>query len=72
MFTGYDASMIGEFSQESDQCTTHNIDGQRAEGKLDTLAEILSIAAQQVTKNRPNEPACTDEQECTQSVTGST
>ena len=64
--------MIGKLSQEPDQRTAYNIDGQRAEGKLDTLAEMLSIAAQQVTKNRPNEPACTDEQECTQSVTGST
>lgn len=38
--------MIGKLSQESNQRTAHNIDGQRAEGKLDTLAEMLSVAAQ--------------------------
>ena len=43
--------MIGKLSQESDQCAAHNIDGQSAEWKLDTLAQLLSIAAQQVTKN---------------------
>ncbi len=64
--------MIGKLSQESNQRTAYNIDGQRAEGKLDTLAEMLRIAAQQVPKNRPDESACADEQECTQSVTGST
>ena len=64
--------MIGKLSQESNQRTAHNIDGQSAEWKLDTFAEMLSVAAQQVTKNRPNEPACADEQDSTQSVTGST
>jgi len=38
--------MISKLSQESDQRTAHNIDGQGAEGKLDTLAEMLSITAQ--------------------------
>ncbi len=51
MLTGYDASVIGKFSQESDQGAPHNIDGQSAEGELNTLAQVLGITAQQVAKN---------------------
>lgn len=43
--------MIGEFRQESDQCAAHNVHNQSAEGKLDTLAQLLGIPAQQVAKN---------------------
>lgn len=58
--------MISELSEEADHRTTYNIDCQGTKGKLDALAQLLNIAAQEVTKNRPNEPACADKEEGTQ------
>ena len=60
--------MIGEFSKEADQRTSQDIDGQSAKGKLDTLAQLLRIAAQEIAKDRSDEPACADEKEGTQSA----
>ena len=53
--------MIGKLSQQSDQCTAHKIDGESAEGKLDTLAELLGVAAHKVAQDRSDEPARADE-----------
>ncbi len=43
--------MVGELSKEADQRTSHKIDGQSAEWKLDALAQLLRIAAQKVAKD---------------------
>jgi hypothetical protein len=43
--------MVGELSKEADQRTSHKIDGQGAEGKLDAPAQLLSIATQEVAKD---------------------
>lgn len=63
------ASLIGEFGEKADQCTARHIDRQGAEGKLEALAELLHIAAEQIAKDRSDEPACADEEQCAQNVT---
>jgi len=63
------APLIGEFHEKANQHTAHHIDRQRAEGKLETLAELLHIAAEQIAKDRSDEPACADEEQCAQNVT---
>ena len=61
--------MIGKLGQKANQYTTHQIDGQGAEGKLNTLAELLRIATHKVPQDGPDEPAGADEKKCTQCVT---
>ena len=53
--------MIRQLSEEPNQRASHKIDGQGAEGKLDALAQLLSIAAHQVTEDGADESACADE-----------
>ena len=53
--------MISKLGEEADQHTTHQIDGQGAEGKLDALAELLRIATHKVPQDGPDDPASADE-----------
>ena len=66
---GNDASMIGQFGEKANQCASHKIDGQGAEWKLNTLAELLRIAAHKVAQDGADEPASADEEQCTQDET---
>ena len=43
--------MIGEFSKEADQRTSHEIDGQSAERESDVLAQLLNISALEVAQD---------------------
>lgn len=61
--------MTNELSQKTNQCTSHKIDGQCAEGKLEILAQLLHIAAEQIAKDRSDETAGADENKCAQNVT---
>lgn len=61
--------MIGKLGEEANQRTTHQIDGQGAEGKLNTLTELLRIATHQVSQDGPDEPAGADEKKYAQGVT---
>ena len=46
-----DTSMIGELRNKPDHCASHEVDGQRAEGELNALAELLDISAHEVTQD---------------------
>ena len=61
--------MIGKLGEEANQRTTHQIDGQGAEGKLNTLTELLRIATHKVPQDGPDEPAGADEKKYAQRVT---
>lgn len=61
--------MIGKLGEEANQHTTHQIDGQGAEGKLDALAELLRIATHKIPQDGPDEPTGADEKKCAQCVT---
>lgn len=61
-FSGDSASKVCQFSQKSDDHTTHDIDRQGAERKLDALAQFLDIPAHSIAKDRANETTCADKQ----------
>lgn len=61
-FACIDAALTDELSQKTNQHTSHKINCQGAEGELNALAQLLSIAAHQVAKDRANEPAGADEE----------
>lgn len=61
--------MIGKLGEEANQHTAHQIDGQGAEGELQTFAQLLYLCAQQVAKDGPDEPTGADEKKCAQCVT---
>ena len=61
--------MVGEFRQKSHQRTSHKIDGQSAEGKLDTLAQLLGIPAHKVPQDGPDEAAGAYEKDGAQGMT---
>lgn len=61
-FACADAALTNELSQKTNQHTSHKIDGQGAKGKLNTPAELLRIAADQIAKDRSDEPAGADQE----------
>ncbi len=68
-FRWNDASMIGQFSKESHQRTAHHIDRQGAEGKLDTLTQLLGIPAHEIAQDGSDEPSAADEKNRAHGVT---
>ena len=61
--------MIGEFSEKADDRTAYDIDRQGAERKLDALAQLLNVSAQEVAKDRSDEASCADQEKSTQCET---
>jgi hypothetical protein len=61
--------VISEFSEKAYHRTAYDIDRQGAERKLDALAQLLNISAQEVAKDRSDEASCADQENGTQCAT---